>query len=187
MQVTAAAAIDVGGGDRFDVAENRLLGRAYLARMYRRYGNWPDAVAAYNWGPGNVDSWIGAGRAADRLPLEVERYRDRVLRVAALADPSAVMLSGGWPYAIDAAKPEEEPTPVIRVVDEALLIAAAGRAALAGGASLHNIIAAVLSRAANWKLAYSALGSRITWLIEKHTSLPERRDAEYTASADPTD
>jgi hypothetical protein len=96
MQVTAAAAIDVGGGDRFDVAENRLLGRAYLARMYRRYGNWPDAIAAYNWGPGNVDSWINAGRAADKLPLEVERYRDRVLRDTAGAEPGAALLSGGW-------------------------------------------------------------------------------------------
>src|SRR5580693_6700158 len=48
MQVSAAAAFDVGGGDRFDLAQNRALGRAYLARMYRRYGNWQDAIAAYN-------------------------------------------------------------------------------------------------------------------------------------------
>jgi transglycosylase-like protein with SLT domain len=88
MQVTAAAAIDVGGGDRFDFAENRALGRAYLARLYRRYGNWPDAVAAYNWGPGNLDGWITGGRAAEKLPLEVEQYRDRVLREAG-GEPSA--------------------------------------------------------------------------------------------------
>jgi hypothetical protein len=88
MQVTAAAADDVGGGDRFDLSDNRVLGRAYLARMYRRYGNWPDAVAAYNWGPANVDSWISGGRIANNLPLGVERYRDRVLRDAALAGPS---------------------------------------------------------------------------------------------------
>src|SRR5258708_40319557 len=79
MQVTAAAAVDVGGGDRFDVAENRILGRAYLARMYRRYGNWPDAIAAYNWGPGNLDAWIGGGRPADRLPLPDEPLRCRRL------------------------------------------------------------------------------------------------------------
>jgi hypothetical protein len=84
MQVTAAAAFDVGGGDRFDIVENRALGRAYLARMYRRYGNWADAVAAYNWGPRNIDAWITTGRATDLLPLEVERYRDRVLRDAAV-------------------------------------------------------------------------------------------------------
>jgi hypothetical protein len=93
MQVTLAAAVDVGGGDRFDLTENRALGRAYLARMYRRYGNWPDAVAAYNWGPGNVDSWIGGGRAADGLPLEVERYRNRVLRDAALPRSAAEILA----------------------------------------------------------------------------------------------
>jgi hypothetical protein len=85
MQVTASAAFDVGGGDRFDLAQNRVLGRAYLERLYRRYGNWPDAVAAYNWGPGNLDAWISGGRPADRFPLDVERYRDRVLRDAALA------------------------------------------------------------------------------------------------------
>ena len=88
MQVTWAAAADVGGGDRFDLAENRALGRAYLARMFRRYGNWPDAVTAYNWGPRNVDTWIGGGRAAGGLPLDVERYLSRVLRDAALLIPT---------------------------------------------------------------------------------------------------
>ena len=82
MQVSAAAAIDIGGGDRFDMVENRQLGRGYLARMYRRYGNWPDAIAAYNWGPGNMDAWIGARRPSSSFPLEVERYRNRVLHDA---------------------------------------------------------------------------------------------------------
>jgi transglycosylase-like protein with SLT domain len=79
MQVSADAADDVGGGNRLDERENRALGRAYLAHMYRRYGNWPDAVAAYNWGPGHMDSWISDGRPFDRFPLAVERYRIRVL------------------------------------------------------------------------------------------------------------
>jgi hypothetical protein len=82
MQVSAAAALDVGGGNRFDLGENRRLGRAYLARMFRRYGNWPDALAAYNWGPGNVDQWIAAGRIAGRVPAETVRYIERVLRDA---------------------------------------------------------------------------------------------------------
>jgi hypothetical protein len=38
MQVSASAAADSGGGDRFDLTENRVLGRAYLARLYRHYG-----------------------------------------------------------------------------------------------------------------------------------------------------
>jgi hypothetical protein len=82
MQVGAKAAFDVGGGDRFDLQQNRRLGRAYLAQMFVRYGNWADALAAYNWGPGNLDQWIADGRRADQLPLDVARYVARVLRDA---------------------------------------------------------------------------------------------------------
>jgi Transglycosylase SLT domain len=87
MQVSAAAAADLGGGDRFDLGENRALGRAYLARLYRRYGNWPDAIAAYNWGPGNFDAWIEAGRPTVGLPPEVQHYRARVLQDVGLPTP----------------------------------------------------------------------------------------------------
>ena len=85
MQVSAAAAADVGGGDRFDETENRALGRAYLAHMFRRYGSWPDAIAAYNWGPGHLDEWIGGGRPAEKFPAAVERYRARILGTSGLA------------------------------------------------------------------------------------------------------
>jgi len=88
MQVSADAADDVGDGNRFDARENRALGRAYLAQMYRRYGSWPDAVAAYNWGPGNMDAWIGGGRPFDKFPLAVERYRIRVLVESSVGVPS---------------------------------------------------------------------------------------------------
>jgi hypothetical protein len=87
MQVSADAAEDVGGGNRFDARENRALGRAYLAQMYRRYGSWPEAVAAYNWGPDNMDAWISSGRPFDKFPLEVERYRIRVLVGSSLGTP----------------------------------------------------------------------------------------------------
>ena len=85
MQVSAAAAADVGGGDRFDDTENRAIGRAYLAHMFRRYGSWSDAIAAYNWGPGHLDEWIGGGRPANKFPTVVERYRTRVLGTSGLA------------------------------------------------------------------------------------------------------
>jgi hypothetical protein len=85
MQVSAAAAADIGGGDRFDETENRALGRAYLAHMFRRYRSWPDAIAAYNWGPGHLDEWIGGGRPADKFPAAVDRYRTRVMVTSGLA------------------------------------------------------------------------------------------------------
>jgi len=79
MQVSEKAARDVGGGDRFDIAQNRTIGRAYLALLYRRYVNWPDAVSAYNWGMGNLDSWIRAGRPSRKLVQAVAKYSYRVL------------------------------------------------------------------------------------------------------------
>jgi hypothetical protein len=84
MQVTAAAASDVGGGDRFDTAMNRAIGRAYLAALFRRYKNWPDAIAAYNWGIGKLNTWLGAGRPAAKLAKGVAAYTDRVLRDSGL-------------------------------------------------------------------------------------------------------
>jgi Transglycosylase SLT domain len=93
MQVSAAAATDVGSGDRFDPIENQALGRAYLALLYRRYDNWDDAVAAYNWGRGHMDAWIDSGRPIDKLPQTVAAYRVRVLLAAT---------SGGPPFGIRA-------------------------------------------------------------------------------------
>ena len=34
MQVGEAAATDVGGGNRFDLAQNRAIGRAYLLQLF---------------------------------------------------------------------------------------------------------------------------------------------------------
>jgi len=93
MQVSAAAALDVGNGDRFDPIENRALGRAYLARLYRRYANWADAVAAYNWGPGHMDAWIDSGRPIDKFPETVALYRVRVL-FGAMPGSGAFVTSG---------------------------------------------------------------------------------------------
>jgi hypothetical protein len=84
MQVTAAAAIDVGGGDRFDTAINRAIGRAYLQALYQRFKNWPDAIAAYNWGIGKLNAWLVAGRPVGKLAKGVAAYTDRVLRDSGL-------------------------------------------------------------------------------------------------------
>jgi hypothetical protein len=100
MQVSEGAAIDVGGGDRFDPLQNRLIGRAYLAALYTRYKDWPDAIAAYNWGLGNVDTWIKAGRPSEKLVTGVASYTVRVLRDSGVCDdavsaaqPSSSMLA----------------------------------------------------------------------------------------------
>src|SRR5467141_3018578 len=92
MQVTQAAAADVGGGDRLDLIQNRAIGRDYLALLFRRYENWPDAIAAYNWGMGNVDAWVKAGRPADKFRPGVAAYLRRVLHDSGMCDGQAVAL-----------------------------------------------------------------------------------------------
>jgi hypothetical protein len=94
MQVSEAAAADVGGGDRFDATENRALGRAYLVQLYRRYKNWPDAIAAYNWGMGNVDNWISAGRPSEKFIAGVAAYLRRVLHDSGMCDSSTAVPVG---------------------------------------------------------------------------------------------
>jgi hypothetical protein len=94
MQVSEAAAADVGGGDRFDSTENRALGRAYLVQLYRRYRNWPDAIVAYNWGMGNLDNWISAGRPSDKFVTGVAAYLRRVLHDSGMCDGSTAAPAG---------------------------------------------------------------------------------------------
>jgi len=86
MQVSEAAATDVGGGDRFDSLQNRVIGRAYLLQLYGRYGNWPDTIAAYNWGIGKMDTWVKAGRPPDQFLGGVAAYLRRVLHESGLCN-----------------------------------------------------------------------------------------------------
>ena len=79
MQISASAATDVGGGDRFDLTQNRVMGRTYLEQLHRRYRNWPDAIAAYNWGLGKMDNWIKAGRLPDQILPGVVVYVRRII------------------------------------------------------------------------------------------------------------
>jgi hypothetical protein len=88
MQVSEAAASDVGGGDRFDLTQNRAIGRAYLAQLYGRYRNWPDAIAAYNWGLGKMDAWVKAGRPPEKFLTGVAVYLGRVLHESGLCEVS---------------------------------------------------------------------------------------------------
>ena len=108
MQVSGPAAADVGGGNRFDLMENRAIGRAYLAQLYIRYKNWPDAIAAYNWGMGNLDNWIKAGRPADKFVIGVAAYLRRVLHDSGMCEATAAPVPRRG-VAAEQAEPEADP------------------------------------------------------------------------------
>lgn len=81
MQVMPGTNADPGFGitparDNSD-AERTRVGNEYLAKMMQRYGNDPaKAWAAYNWGPGNLDSAIAKHGDAwlQHAPAETRAY-----------------------------------------------------------------------------------------------------------------
>jgi len=78
MQLMPATARSLGVTDSFDPEQNVMGGTRFLKDMLKRYnGNVDSALAAYNWGPGNVD------RNPDRLPRETRNYLVRVKQLHA--------------------------------------------------------------------------------------------------------
>ncbi|HBG07573.1 MAG: lytic transglycosylase [Geobacteraceae bacterium GWC2_58_44] len=74
MQLMPATARGLGVSDSFDPEQNVMAGTRFLKDMLRRYdGNLNEALAAYNWGPGNVDR-----HGTDHLPRETRAYLGKV-------------------------------------------------------------------------------------------------------------
>jgi len=54
----------------------------YLNTLRKQFGTWPLALAAYNWGPGNLSKWQ---RDGGTWPAETRTYVDEITRNAGLA------------------------------------------------------------------------------------------------------
>jgi soluble lytic murein transglycosylase-like protein len=73
MQLMPATARGLGVSNSFDPEQNVMGGTRFLKGLLDRYnGDLDAALAAYNWGPGNVD------RRPDRLPRETRDYLVKV-------------------------------------------------------------------------------------------------------------
>ena len=69
MQLMPATARSLGVSDSFNPEQNVMGGTRFLKDMLQRYnGDVDAALAAYNWGPGNVD------KRPDRMPRETRDY-----------------------------------------------------------------------------------------------------------------
>jgi len=74
MQLMPATAEELGVTDPFDAEQNVMAGARYLKQLLDRYhGDLDHALAAYNWGMGNVDR-----HGLARLPEETRQYLVRV-------------------------------------------------------------------------------------------------------------
>ena len=81
MQLMPGTAKDMGVDDPKDPTQNVRGGTRYFAQMLTKYGgNEALALAAYNWGPGNVDKVNGD---ITKMPAETQAYVKNVLGTAA--------------------------------------------------------------------------------------------------------
>lgn len=73
MQLMPETARDLGVTDPYDPRENVMAGTRYLRSLLERYnGDVTQALAAYNWGMGNVE------RYPNRMPQETREYISRI-------------------------------------------------------------------------------------------------------------
>lgn len=73
MQLMPKTAAELGVQDSFDPAENVMGGTRYLRRLLDRYqGDRKLALAAYNWGMGNVETRL------ESMPRETRNYIAKV-------------------------------------------------------------------------------------------------------------
>lgn len=84
MQLMPATAKSLGVKNVYDPAQNIMGGTKYLSQMISKYGDTSLALAAYNWGPGNVDKAIKKygkswSKIAPHAPKETQNYVKKVL------------------------------------------------------------------------------------------------------------
>jgi hypothetical protein len=90
MGIKQAVADDHGvKGDEWktDGAANQALGDKHLSHLYNKYGNWDDALGAYNQGQGTFDKWVAAGRPDDDTAKAVHKYIKLIMDGAGLDSP----------------------------------------------------------------------------------------------------
>jgi membrane-bound lytic murein transglycosylase D len=84
--------------ERRDVLQSTTAALDYLQRLHRQFGDWQLALAAYNWGEGNVAKAIRRNQAARlptdylslKMPRETREYVPKLMAYKAIvSDPKA--------------------------------------------------------------------------------------------------
>lgn len=73
-QLIPSTAAMLGVTDPFDPTQSINAGAKYLASLVKQFGDVPTALAAYNWGPGNVATYT-----TDSWPTETVNYVNKIL------------------------------------------------------------------------------------------------------------
>jgi len=92
FQLLPATAASLGVTNLTDPVQNAGGGMRYLAQMYQRFGDWAEALAAYDWGPTNLANAI-AKYGSDWMsyaPAETQNYVSSILSAAGMDETVSV-------------------------------------------------------------------------------------------------
>lgn len=92
FQLEPATAAQLGVTNLTDPTQNANGAMKYMAQLYAQFGDWGTALAAYDWGMGNV-SKSQAANGSDWLssaPSETQNYVSNILGSAGMDDSSSV-------------------------------------------------------------------------------------------------
>lgn len=82
-QLMAGTAKDLGVTDRRVPEQAVPAGFKYLKQQIDKYGSERAGLMAYNWGPGNYESWVKAGADPEKVPFETRDFVRKVQGYAA--------------------------------------------------------------------------------------------------------
>ena len=87
QEIAKGLNMTIDNDDLFEPEINIKLGTKYVSKMLQKYENTELALAAYNAGSGNVDSWINSGKIkadgsdAENIPFkETNNYVRKILK-----------------------------------------------------------------------------------------------------------
>lgn len=85
MQLMPGTAQGLGVKNVYDPEQNINAGTQYLSQLIDRYGDYNLALAAYNWGSGNVDKAIKKygndwSAISSHAPAETKKYVTKVMK-----------------------------------------------------------------------------------------------------------
>lgn len=87
QEIAKGLNMTIDNDDLFIPEININLGTKYISKMLKKYGNIQLALAAYNAGSGNVDSWINSGKLKadgsdiEKIPFkETNNYVRKILK-----------------------------------------------------------------------------------------------------------
>jgi len=109
MQLEPATAAGLGVTDLTDPTQNITGGLTYDLQMLSEFGgDWMKALAAYNWGPGNVQKAVAANGAGwfSSIPAGVQNYVNTIVGAEPSVEEASDEASAAAPSPSGEATPE---------------------------------------------------------------------------------